>query len=325
MKIGNVEIKNGVFLAPMAGVTDRAFRYMCKKYGAGGMTTEMVSAKAICYGDKKTALLAYIADEERPCGLQLFGSEPHVMAKAADIIFDAFHPDFIDVNMGCPAPKIVNNGEGSSLMKNPVLCYEIVSRMKESIKDRCPLTVKIRRGFDKGSINAVEVALMCEKGGADAVFVHARTREQMYMPPVEYSTIAQVKKAVKIPVVGNGDILCGKDAVNVTNETGCDGVMIGRGAQGNPFVFDEINHYLEGKEYVSPTNEEKRDCVREHISLLIEDKGEYVGVREARKHVAWYIKGQPGSASMRNRVNLAESKEEMLSLIDEAFNCRESF
>ena len=197
--------------------------------------------------------------------------------------------------------------------------------MKESIADRCPLTVKIRRGFDANSINAVEVALMCEKAGADAVFVHARTREQMYMPPVEYSTIAEVKKAVKIPVIGNGDILCGKDAVRVTNETGCDGVMICRGAQGNPFVFDEINHFLEGKEYTPPANEEKRECVREHISLLIEDKGEYVGVREARKHVAWYIKGQPGSASMRNRVNLAESKEEMMNLIDEAFSQKESF
>ncbi|MBO4950004.1 MAG: tRNA dihydrouridine synthase DusB [Clostridia bacterium] len=319
MKIGNVEIKNGVFLAPMAGVTDLAFRYMCKKYGAGGMVTEMVSAKAICYGDRKTAKLAYISDFERPCGLQLFGSEPDIMAKAALIVFDMFHPEFIDVNMGCPAPKIVNNGEGSSLMKNPALCYEIVSRMKAALGDRCPITVKMRRGFDKDSINAVEVAEMCQKGGADAVFVHARTREQMYMPPVEYSTIAEVKKAVKIPVIGNGDIMCGRDAVKLRELTGCDGVMVGRAAQGNPFVFDEINAFLEGRDYTPPTNEQKRDCVKEHIARLIEDKGEYVGVREARKHVAWYIKGQPGSASMRNRVNLAESTSKMMSLIDEAF------
>lgn len=319
MKIGNVEIKNGVFLAPMAGVTDRAFRHMCKKYGAGGMTTEMVSAKAICYGDKKTANLAYIPDEERPCGLQLFGSEPEIMARAAVSVYEQFRPEFIDVNMGCPAPKIVNNGEGSSLMKNPSLCGEIVAAMKAALSGRCPLTVKIRRGFDAGHINAVEVARICEEAGADAIFVHARTREQMYMPPVEYSTIAEVKCAVKIPVIGNGDIMCGKDAAEVVKITGCDGVMVGRASQGNPFVFDEINHYLEGKEYTSPTNEEKKACVKEHISLLIADKGEFVGVREARKHVAWYIKGMPGSASMRNRVNLAESTDEMMSLIDEAF------
>ncbi len=319
MKIGNVEIKNGVFLAPMAGVTDLAFRLMCKKYGAGGMTTEMVSAKAICYGDKKTAKLAYISDEERPCGLQLFGSEPDIMARAAVSVFDMFTPEFIDVNMGCPAPKIVNNGEGSSLMKNPRLCYDIVKSMKQALEGRCPLTVKIRRGFDAQHINAVEVAKMCEEAGADAIFVHARTREQMYMPPVEYSTIAEVKSAVKIPVIGNGDIMCGQDAVNVMKLTGCDGVMVGRAAQGNPFVFDEINHFLEGKPYTPPTNGEKRLCVREHIARLIEDKGEYVGVREARKHVAWYIKGLVGSASMRNRVNLAESTDEMMALIDEAF------
>lgn len=319
MKIGNVEIRNGVFLAPMAGVTDRAFRHMCKKYGAGGMVTEMVSAKAICYGDRKTATLAYILDEERPCGLQLFGSEPDIMARAAVSVYEQFKPEFIDINMGCPAPKIVNNGEGSSLMKNPKLCHDIVKAMKTSLDGACPLTVKIRRGFDGSHINAVEVAKMCEDAGADAIFVHARTREQMYMPPVEYSTIAEVKSAVKIPVIGNGDIMCGKDAVNVMKETGCDGVMVGRASQGNPFVFDEINHYLEGKEYTPLANEEKMACVKEHISLLIEDKGEYVGVREARKHVAWYIKGLPGSASMRNRVNLAESAEEMMLLIEEAF------
>ena len=319
MKIGNVEIRNGVFLAPMAGVTDRAFRYMCKKYGAGGMVTEMVSAKAICYGDKKTAKLAFIADEERPCGLQLFGSEPDIMAKAAESVYEMFRPEFVDVNMGCPAPKIVNNGEGSSLMKNPRHCYDIVSAMKKALDGLCPLTVKIRRGFDSGHINAAEVAKMCEDAGADAIFIHARTREQMYMPPVEYSTVAEVKNSVRIPVIGNGDIMCGLDAVNLMKSTGCDGVMIGRASQGNPFVFDEINHYLEGKEYTPPSNDEKKACVKEHISLLIADKGEYVGVREARKHVAWYIKGMPGSASMRNRVNLAESTEDMMSLIDEAF------
>jgi nifR3 family TIM-barrel protein len=303
----------------MAGVTDRAFRYMCKKYGAGGMTTEMVSAKAICYGDKKTAKLAYIAPEERPCGLQLFGSDPEIMARAAVSVFDMFCPEFIDVNMGCPAPKIVNNGEGSSLMKNPKLCYEIVKSMKTALDGRCPLTVKIRRGFDKDSINATVVAKMCEDAGADAIFVHARTREQMYMPPVEYSTIAEVKRTVKIPVIGNGDILCGLDARRMYEETGCDGVMVGRGSQGNPYIFDEIRSYLEGREYTPPTNEQKCNDVKEHIKMLVEDKGEFIGVCEARKHVAWYIKGMPGSAAMRNRVNTSQTLDEVLSLIDEAF------
>ncbi len=320
MKIANVEIKNGVFLAPMAGVTDLAFRYMCKKHGAEGMTTEMVSAKAICYGDKKTVRLARIDEGERPCGLQLFGSEPDIIAKAAVSVYELYKPEFIDINMGCPAPKIVNNGEGSSLLKNPVLCGEIVKKAKEALDGRCPLTIKIRRGFDKDNITAVEVAKRCEEAGADAVFVHARTREQMYMPPCEYSTVAEVKRAVLIPVIGNGDIDSGESAAGLMENTGCDGVMIGRAAMGNPFVFDEINAYIEGKPYTAPTIKERHEAVCEHINLLIADKGEYIGVREARKHVAWYIKGLSGAAAMRNRVNLAESKEQMLLLIDEIFD-----
>ncbi len=322
MKIGNVEIKNGLFLAPMAGVTDRAFRYMCTRYGAGGTVTEMVSAKAICYGDKKTGRLAEIYPEDRPCGLQLFGSEPDIMARAALSVLEEYRPEFIDVNMGCPAPKIVNNGEGSALMKNPSLCYDIVYAMKKAIGDKVPLTVKMRIGFDKDHINAVEVATLCEKAGADAVFVHARTREQMYMPPCDYTVIRDIKNAVKIPVIGNGDVTCGKDGVRLTELTGCDGIMVGRAAQGNPYVFDEISCFLEGKEYNCPSAEQKKEDVKLHIGLLIEDKGEYIGVREARKHVAWYIKGLPGSASMRNRVNMAESKGEIFSLIDEAFGCQ---
>ncbi len=320
MKIANTEIENGLFLAPMAGVTDRAYRYMCKACGAGGMTTEMVSAKALCYADKKTERLARISDFERPCGLQLFGSEPDILARAADIVIEKFAPEFIDVNMGCPAPKIVNNGEGSALMKNPSLCYEIVSRMKDKIDGRVPLTVKIRSGFDKEHINAVEVALMCEKAGADAIFVHGRTRTQMYMPPVDYEIIADVKRAVKIPVVANGDITSASDAVRVREITRCDGIMIGRASQGNPYIFSEIKSALEGKPYVPVSMEQKKKDVKMHISLLIEDKGEFVGVREARKHVAWYIKGVSGAASLRNRVNLAESKEQVLALIDEAFS-----
>lgn len=319
MKIANLEIKNGLFLAPMAGVTDRAFRYMCKKHGAGGMTTEMVSAKAICYGDKKTKAIAYINDFERPCGLQLFGSEPDILARAAVIVYDLYHPEFIDINMGCPAPKIVNNGEGSSLMKNPVLCGEIVKSVKTALEGRCPLTVKIRRGFDNKNLTAVEVAKRCEEAGADGIFVHARTREQMYMPPCEYSTISEVKKAVSVAVIGNGDIDCGKKALDVMKQTGCDGVMVGRAAMGNPFVFDEISACIEKRPYTQPTINQRYEAVVEHINRLIDDKGEYIGVREARKHVAWYIKGLTGAAAMRNRVNLAESKGEMLALIDEIF------
>ncbi len=320
MKIGNVEIKNGLFLAPMAGVTDKAFRYMCKKYGAGATVTEMVSAKAICYGDKKTGKLAEIYPEDRPCGLQLFGSEPDIMARAAKNVLDMYSPEFIDVNMGCPAPKIVNNGEGSALMKKPSLCYDIVYAMKKAIGDKVPLTVKMRLGYDKEHINAVEVASLCEKAGADAVFVHARTREQMYMPPVDYTVIRDVKSVLKIPVIGNGDVTGGKDAVYLTELTGCDGIMVGRAAQGNPYVFDEISCFLAGKEYNGVSTEDKKEDVKQHITLLIKDKGEYIGVREARKHVAWYIKGLPGSASMRNRVNMAQTMQEMLCLIDEAFN-----
>ena len=320
MKIGNLEIKNGVFLAPMAGVTDRAFRYMCKKYGVGGETTEMVSAKAICYNDKKTGRLAEIYPEDRHSGLQLFGSEPEIMAKAAKSVLLAYKPDFIDINMGCPAPKIVNNGEGSALMKKPSLCRDIVYAMKQVIGNDVPLTVKIRSGFDKTCINAVEVACLCKEAGADAVFVHARTREQMYQPPVDYTVIRDVKKAVgDTPVIGNGDITSGSEAVKVMEYTGCDGVMIGRAAQGNPYVFDEINCFLEGKAYTPVSLQTKRADIKQHIRLLIEDKGEYIGIREARKHVAWYIKGLSGAASMRNRVNLAESEGEMFLLIDEIF------
>lgn len=319
MKIGNVEIPNGLFLAPMAGVTDKAFRYMCKKYGAGATVTEMVSAKAVTFGDKKTGKIAAIYDEDRPCALQIFGSEPEIMAKAAEMLVDEYKPEIIDINMGCPAPKIVNNGEGSALMKKPLLAHDIVKNVVTAVGGKVPVTVKIRSGFTKDSINAVEVAELCEKAGASAVCVHARTREQMYMPPVDISVIRDVKNAVSIPVIGNGDILCGLDARRMYEETGCDGVMVGRGSQGNPYIFDEIRAYLEGREYTPPTNEQKRNDVKEHIKMLVEDKGEFIGVCEARKHVAWYIKGMPGSAAMRNRVNISQTLDEVLNLIDEAF------
>ncbi len=320
MRIGNLEIQNGIFLAPMAGVTDKAFRAMCKKYSAGCMTTEMVSAKAICYGDKKTGKLAQIYDYEAPCGLQLFGSEPEILGKAAIIVAEKYKPAFIDINMGCPAPKIVNNGEGSALMKSPELCGKIVDSVKKAVGDFLPVTVKIRSGFDRQSVNALEVARICEQSGADCIFVHGRTRDQMYMPPVDYSVIKSVKESVTVPVIANGDITDGKTALSVLEQTGCDGVMIGRASLGNPYVFDEVDKYLSSKPYTPPQKQTVQSDIKEHINLLIEDKGEYVGVREARKHVAWYIKGMPGAAGMRNAVNLAETQKEIMDIIDRAFS-----
>ena len=318
-------------LAPMAGVTDKAFRYMCKKHGADRLVTEMVSAKAVCFGDEKTALLARIDDGERPCSLQLFGSEPDIMARAAVICAESFSPDGIDINMGCPAPKIVKNGDGSAVMKSPSLAYEIVANMREAL-DRggftnMPLTVKMRSGFDSSHINAVEVALMCEKGGASGVAVHGRTREQMYSPPVDYGIIRDVKSALSIPVTANGNVFSAKDAIFVRDYTGCDGLMIGRGSLGCPFLFSEIKAALSGKEAPVMTPEKWYSEVCEHMERLISDKGDEKGSLEARKHVSWYIRGIPGAAELRRRVNLAKSLGEILEIVGEAaknFSERES-
>jgi nifR3 family TIM-barrel protein len=242
------------------------------------------------------------------------------MARAAVSVYEQFKPEFIDINMGCPAPKIVNNGEGSSLMKNPKLCYDIVKAMKTALDGACPLTFKIRRGFDKDHINAVEVAKMCEEAGADAVFVHARTREQMYMPPVDYSVIRDVKKAVgETPVIGNGDITSGNEAVKVMEYTGCDGVMIGRAAQGNPYVFDEINCFFKGKEYTPVSLYTKKEDIKQHIRLLIEDKGEYIGIREARKHVAWYMHGLRGAAEFRRMAGELSTLADLDRLLEKVY------
>ena len=321
--IGNLNLKHGLMLAPMAGVTDYAFRRLCKRCGAEFTVSEMVSAKAMHYRDEKTATLAKIRASELPMAVQIFGSEPDIMAEAAEMLTGGDYrgcvseasPSVIDINMGCPVRKIVTNGEGSALMKNPNLVYDIVKAVSKATP--LPVTVKIRAGWDFAHMNAVEVALAAEEAGAKAVTVHGRTREQLYQPPVNYEIIARVKAALRIPVIANGGINSAEDAIRVKAETGCDGLMIARGAEGNPMIFSEILAALEGRVYEEPSHQELLGMAREHIALLCEDKGESVGVREARKHLAWYVKGIRGAASFRNAVNSTWTLPELMRLIDE--------
>ncbi len=303
----------------MAGVADRAFRHMCKKHGADGVVTEMISSKATVFGDKKTKELARIEDFERPCALQLFGSDPKTMAQAAKLCME-FSPDIIDINMGCPVHKVVSSGDGSALMKNPCLAYDIMKNVVDAVGNEVPVTVKIRRGFDKDHINAVEIALLAEKAGVSAVFVHARTREQMYAPPCDYSTIKEVKEAVSIPVIGNGDIYSVKDAQNMLDTTGCDGIMVGRGALGNPYLFAKLKAFFEKGEILPDQSAKEKLCdIKEHMSLLIADKGEKVAAAECRKHLAWYIKGMRGAATLRDEINRTEDLEKTMLLIEKVF------
>lgn len=324
MKIGNTKYRYGLFLAPMAGVTDKSFRALCKKRGAEGMTTEMVSSKALLFKDKKTATLCEIPDAEHPCAIQLFGRVPSEIAGAA-LLVTKYTPCAIDINMGCPAPKIAGNGDGCALMKNPALCGEIVTAVRRALDSEgyaeIPVTVKIRAGFDKTCINAIEVAKYCEDGGCAAIAVHGRTREQMYSPPVNLDIIKEVKSAVKVPVIGNGDITDEESAAYMLEYTGCDGLMIGRGALGNPYIFDRIAYFLRhGEKMPEASDKVKRADINEHMTSLIAEKGEYTGVREARKHIAWYIKGKPGSAALRDEVNRAETAEQVLAVVDKAFS-----
>ncbi len=309
MKIGNLVISEKASLAPMAGVADRAFRELCRGYGAAYTVCEMASAKGISLGDKKSAELLSITEPERPAGSQIFGNCPETMAKAAEKALE-YSPDFIDINMGCPAPKVASSGGGALLMKSPVLAAEIVEAVAKV--STVPVTVKMRSGWDDSAINAVELAKRCEQAGAAAITVHGRTKVQMYAPPVNIDIIKQVKNAVSVPVIGNGDITDGKSAAKMLEETGCDMVMVGRGALGRPWIFQEINAYLNHEIILpEPTVTQKMYVMIKHIEKICEYKGERVGIREARKHAAWYTKGLHGAANYRARIGLISSIEEL--------------
>ena len=306
MKIGNITIENNTALAPMAGVTDLPFRLLCKEQGAGLLCMEMVSAKAILYKNKNTFPLLETAPAEHPIAVQIFGSDADIMADMAAKLAEERSFDIIDINMGCPVPKIVNNHEGSALMKNPKLVEQILDKMVKKVNK--PVTIKIRKGFDEQSVNAVEIAKIAEACGVSALAVHGRTREEYYSGTADYGIIAAVKRGVSIPVIGNGDIRSAADAKRMYETTGCDGIMIGRAARGNPWIFKEIASYFShGTVPERPTPEEIKAMILRHAELMVRYKGEYTGIREMRKHVAWYTTGMPHSAAVRNQVNRIES------------------
>ncbi len=312
MKIGNVELKNNIFLAPMAGVTDLAFRIICDRFGAGLSYTEMVSAKALSFADKKTGTL--MKTENLPTAVQLFGSDPDIMADAVPEVEK--NGLFTDINMGCPAPKIAGNGEGSALMRDLSKAEKIIGAVCERATK--PVTVKMRSGWDDNHINAVELARIAENCGAAAVTVHGRTREQYYSGKADRNIIRKVCEVVSIPVIANGDIFTAYDAKSMLEETGASAVMVGRGSQGNPWIFRQINELFSlGEVLTNPTAEERISLAMEHITLMCELKGEYIGIREARKHGSWYIKGLSGAAQLRNKINSATSLEEMRGILSE--------
>lgn len=313
LKIGNVVLDNAYVLGPMAGVTDLPFRLLCRRQGAGLLGMEMVSAKGILYNNKNTESLLAIHPEEPPVSLQLFGSDPKIVSEMAKRIEERPF-SILDINMGCPMPKIVKNGEGSALMNQPKLVYELVKATVDAIKK--PVTVKIRKGFDEEHVNAVEIAKIAEEAGAAAIAVHGRTREQYYSGKADWDIIRQVKEAVSVPVIGNGDVTSGERAVAMMEQTGCDGVMIARGAQGNPWIFSELTAYEKiGEIPPRPSLEEIKEMMMEHAGLQVEFKGEFQGIRELRKHIAWYTKGLPGSAKLRNEANKVETLEELKAYV----------
>ena len=314
MKIGNLNLDNRVFLSPMAGVTDLPFRLICKEQDCGMLYTEMVNAKALCYDDQNTKKMLKIEEEEHPVAIQIFGSDPEYMGGAAKIL-NSYPNEILDINMGCPAPKVVKNGDGSALLKNPELAAKVLKAVVGNSEK--PVTLKIRKGWDDTCINAVEIAKIAEDCGISAIAIHGRTREQYYSGKADWDIIRQVKENVSIPVIGNGDVFEVEDAINMLNQTNCDAIMIGRGAQGNPWIFKRINHYMQTGEILpEPTLEEKINTAKKHLKLAVEEHGEYVAVREMRKHIAWYLKGLRNSARVRDEINKIESYEEVVNKLE---------
>ena len=315
LKIGNVELRNNIILAPMAGITDLPFRLICEEYGAGLTCTEMISSKGLYYGDGKTKLLLNTKDEKRPVAAQIFGSDIDVMGYAAKFVSDFV--DIIDINMGCPAPKIVKNGDGSKLLLDLNLVKNIATTVVKASK--VPVTVKIRKGWDNNNTVAVEVAKILENAGISAITVHGRTRAEYYSGKADWNIIRKVKESVKIPVIGNGDITSKEEAIKVFEQTNVDGIMIGRASIGNPWIFEEIVNYLEGKEQRNVTKEEKLETIIKHIELAIEEKGEIVAIKEMRKHLAHYIKNTKDASIVRQKINMINAKGELIDCLNEYF------
>ena len=315
MNIGNVSLDNRVFLSPMAGVTDLPFRTICKEKGCGMLYTEMINAKALCYDDENTKKMLRMDKDEHPVAVQIFGSDPEFMGKAA-IIMNQYPNEILDINMGCPAPKVIKNGDGSALMRNPKLAAEVLTAVVKNSEK--PVTLKIRKGWDDDSVNAVEIAKIAEECGISALAIHGRTREQFYSGKADWDIIAEIKQAINIPVIGNGDVFEVEDAVNMLEKTKCDAIMIGRGAQGNPWIFNRINHYMKTGEILpEPTLEEKITTAIRHMNLAVAEHGDYVAVREMRKHIGWYLKGLKNSAKYRDQINKITDYKEVIAMLEE--------